>query len=662
MTKKHLIIALVLSLVLVLLCGSTALAADPLKVSMELSKKKFTGPEEITVSISVSNVGESDLPGAVTLYYPSGKKVEEFGSPKLAVGHSKNWSGTWTVTEEELQAGKITFQLKYSIYDYDGNLVNKKKNFSKTIEYSGADPVLEVNRTVKPAVAQKGQEVSVIYDITNAGSVDVTNVTIKENSAISSKSGTIDSLAVGETKSYTFTATMGSKDLTSSATVSCKSGGKTFTQKTDAATIKYGEVKLSATLSADKKGGAPGDTLKLTLKLKNSGTVDFNNIEVTDPVLGSVFTGVTVPKGETVTLEKEITITETQDLQFSVTADDATGEQVETATGRVNVIATDPTQQIVLRVESEADRQEVYEIPGTVRFKVTVFNDSAVEVKNITVKAVDVSLYTFDSIPAGESASFTRDMAISMPGSFQFTANCKDVLGQAQSFASNTIPIYQATVTPEPTVEPIPTPVVPTYERIPTEEDIKAPEWMTKLDGIAEYAKYAFAGLAGILLILLLIGAIRRVAAKSHSNKAMDHLDGANYRDYSTAVKAKKRSEISGNEVNEPDVSVPEEVENTVQDSELMAETLKRLYDEKPEEAAAEVIGEQVEAAAETVSEESIAQVEAAAEAVEEAVESVTEAAETATEAAEETATKVTPEVESAARAAMNARKRRTRK
>lgn len=658
MTKKHLIITLVLVFALVLLCGTTALAADSLKVSMELSNKKFTGPEEITVSISVSNVGESDMPGPVTLYYPSGKKVEEFGAPKLAVGHSKNWSGTWMVTQEELQAGKITFQLRYSLYDYDGNLVNKKKNFSRNITYSGADPVLEVNRTFKPSIAQKGQEVSVVYEITNTGAVDVTNVTIKENSAISSKSGTIDSLAVGETKSYTFTATMGTKDLTSSATVSCKAGGKTFTQKVDAATVKYGEVKLSANLSADKKGGAPGDTIKLTLKLKNSGNVDFSNVSVTDPALGTVFSDVTVPKGETLVLEKEVTIQESMDLQFTVNAEDATGEPLETASGRVNVIAVDPTQQIVLRVETEADREEVYEIPGTVRFKVTVYNDSVVEVKNITVKAVDVSLYTFDSIPAGGSATFTRDMAISMPGSFQFTANCKDVLGQSLSFASNAIPIRQTSVTPAPTKEPVPTPVVPSYERIPTEEDIQAPEWMIKLDGIAEYAKYAFAGLAGLLLVLLLIGAVRRAVAKGHSQKAMDHLQGANYRDYSTAVKPKNRSEISGNEVNEPDVSVPEE-DGTAQDSELMAETLKRLYEEKAGEKA-ETAGELTEEITEAAAEETAAAAEEAIETVAAAEEAVNEAAETADAKTAEPAT--TPEIESAARAAMDARKRRTRK
>ena len=90
MIRKRLLLALVLGIALVLLCASAALADDPMKVSMELSTNKFSAPKSITVSITVTNVGDVDMPGPVTLYYPSGKKVEEFGSPTLAVGASKN--------------------------------------------------------------------------------------------------------------------------------------------------------------------------------------------------------------------------------------------------------------------------------------------------------------------------------------------------------------------------------------------------------------------------------------------------------------------------------------------------------------------------------------------------------------------------------------------
>lgn len=632
MIRKRLLLALVLGIALVLLCASAALADDPMKVSMELSTNKFSAPRSITVSITVTNVGDVDMPGPVTLYYPSGKKVEEFGSPTLAVGASKNWSGEWTVTQKELEAGKITFKIKYSVYsdevDENGEntLVNKTKNFSKKIQYTGADPELEIERTIMPQTAQKGQEVSVTYEITNVGPVDVSGITIKENTTISTKSGTIDSIAAGETGKYTFTAVMGTKDLTSNATISYKAGGKTFTSKVDSATVKYGEVKLSATLTADKKGGAPGDTVKLTLKLKNSGTTDFTNVTATDAALGTVFSNEKVPAGETLALEKELTITETQDIQFTVKGEDGTGKEVETATGRISVIATDPTQQIVLNLEASADRDKVYKLPGTVRFSFVLHNDSAVEVKNVTVKAVETPLYSVESIPAGESVSFIRDTEVSMAGSYQFTASCKDVLGQTLNFDSNAIPIAYAEPTPVPTEAPLVTPPAPATEPLPTDQP--EPEWLDQAEGVAGIAKWILAGVGGLLLLLLLIGAVRRGKSRSDSKKAMDHLEGATYRDYGTKPKH-RRSEIN-NGGTEADHAAAAENENSAHSSELMAETLKRLYDEKaPEQTvkeAAEVVTEVADKAAEEAAAPAAETAEKAAEVSPETAEAVKEA------------------------------------
>ena len=637
MNRKRLFLALALGVVLVLLCASAALAERPIKVSMEFSKYKLSGPEKITVSITVTNIGDGDLPAPVTLYYPDGSKIEDFGSPTLSVGKSKRWTGDWDVTQEQLNDGKVTFSVRYSAYDGpagdDGEPTLKahKLNFSKDVTNLGTDPQITVKRTITPTTAQKNQEVSVTYEVTNSGDVEVTSVNIKENAGVSAKSGTIASIAVGATESYTFTATMGTKDITSAATISYKAGGKSYSKKVESTTIKHGEVKLSATLKADKKGGAPGDTVKLTLTLKNSGTLDFTNVTVTDPILGTVFEGQEVKAGKELTLEKDVTVTDTQELQFTVKADESTGKGVETATGRIKITAMDPSQLIALRVEAEADRDVIYKRPGTVRFSVVVHNDSAVEVKNISVKSGDVTLYSFDSIAAGEHASFIRDVDANLTdemksGTFRFVASCKDQLDQVLTFNSNDIVINYVEQTPVPTAPPQVTPPKPAEEPMPTDQP--EPDWLGQAETLADGAKWIFAAIACILLVLLLIGAVRRGKSRSESRKAMDHLDGANYRDYSAVPKRGKRSEISngGTEEEKPAAEeekpeAKEEVENTVQSSELMAETLRKLYSDKTEDAA-EVVTETVE---EAVEEKAEAAAEAAGEAVEEEKKAVEE-------------------------------------
>ena len=245
----------------------------------------------------------------------------------------------------------------------------------------------------------------------------------------------------------------------------------------------------------------------------------------------------------------------------------------------------------------------------------------------------------------GKSSSFVRDINANLTdkmqsGTFRFVASCRDQLDQTLQFESNDVVINYVEQTPVPEEPPLVTPPKPASEPMPTDQP--EPEWLDQAETIADGAKWIFAAVAGILLILLLIGAVRRGKSRSESKKAMDHLEGANYRDYSAVPKRGQRSEISNGGTTEDKPAaeddkpeVKEEVENTVQSSELMAETLRRLYSDKAEETA-----------------------EAVTEAVEEKAEAAAEAAETAAADAAEAA----QEVKSAAEETGGARRRRCRK
>ena len=628
MRRKQLWLALALGLVLALLCAGSALAAtSTLEFKMELNSSEFFEPKTITISFTVTNTGNTAMPGPVRLFYPDGSQVTEFGEPVLGAGASKNWTGNWAVTKDELVAGKISFKVVYTDYNEDGELKEYPIAVSKHIQYKGGEPKIDVSRTILPQVAQEGQDVSIIYEITNSGPSDITAVTIQENAAGKDKAS-VGEIKSGDTAKYTFTVTMKKKDITSQATVTYKSGGKTYTSKVDAAVIKFGKVNLTATLSADKKGGIPGDTVKLTLKLKNSGTTDFSDVLVTDEKLGIVFSDQTVKAGETLTLEKDLTITETQELLFTVRGDNGAGGEVETATGKVKITAKDPNQDIVLEVDAVPDRTEVYQIPGgIVSFRVTVTNKSAVDVENVNVKAVDTTLYTFEKIPAGESKYFVRDTEITMPGIFQFTANVKDQLGETVSFKSNEVEIQLTDPPADPTQAPaITVPPQPAEITVPpqllylADEDAdpdlldrivpadagnvdpedqarveaiekafrngEEKEKLDRIDDVANKAKWILAAVAGALFLLLLIGAVRRIILKGQSAKALDHLEGSSYRNYSAMPKGRRRSEINRGE-EKPEASPAQQPpEKPAQGSEVMAETLQMLYARRNQENA----------------------------------------------------------------------------
>ena len=583
--KKRILVLLMLVPLFVLGLSCAAMAEDPVKLEMALSATRFSGPAEVTVSIRVTNTTDEDMPGPLALYYPTGKMITEFGTPTLSAGQSLTWEGAWTVTEDQIKAGKVIFAMQYSYLAEDGSIARKQANYYCPIEDAGAVAQVEINRYITPSMARNGQKVSVIYEIVNTGTIDVTDLTIKEASAISKESGKIDLIKAGEKETYTFTVTMAKKDLTSSATVSYKAAGKTYAETLGKQVIKYGDVKLTATLTADKKGGSQGDTVKLTLKLKNTGKSDYENITVTDATLGTVFSGLTVKAGETLTQEKEITISKSASYQFTVTGA-SSGNTIETATDPLTVTMVDPDKAVGLIVTAQVDEPVVYVLPTVVKFTVSVTNNSAAEAKDVTVSASNVDLYNFESIPAGETRTFVRDVMVEMAGNFRFDARIANQLGETETFSSELIRISHATPTAAPTAVPIPKPVVPEMEQLPTYEGL--PPYLTTAQNVMGIAQWVFLAIGAAAVVLIIVGAVGRAKNAAQSAGAADHLERDGYRDYTQAVPAKHRHEMPTEDAEQPTPKAEEAPVEAApaEDAAAVTDKLAELYPDAAKEPA----------------------------------------------------------------------------
>jgi len=590
--KKILVLLMLAALLVLGLSGAAMAAEEPISLDMKLSATRFSGPAEVTVTIKVSNTTDADMPGPMALYDPNGKIIETFGTPTLSAGQSKTWEGTWMVTEDQIKAGKVIYTIRYSVALEDGSTTLKQKSYFCTIEDAGAVAQVEINRDITPSMARNGQKVSVIYEIVNTGTIDVTDVVIKEGSTISKTNGKIDLVKAGEKESYTFTVTMAKKNLTSNANISYKAGGKTYTETIGDQVIKYGDVKLTATLAADKKGGNAGDTVKFTLTLKNTGKSDYQNVTVTDPSLGTLFTGLTVEAGKTITQEKEITIAKSASYQFTVTGTDASGNTVETATDRIAITAVDPAKVVSLAVKAEVDKPIVYSLPAVVKFTVSVTNTSEVEAKDVVVSATKVDLYTFDSIPAGETRTFVRDVRVEMAGNFRFDARVENQLEETETFYSELVRVIHSTPTTAPTQVPIAKPVLPEKEELPTQDGL--PPYVSTVQNVLGIAQWVFLAVGVAALALVIVGLAGRAKNAAQSAKASDHLERNGYRDYTQAVSAKKRHVMpeDASTEDEPTAAAPveeapaEEAREEAADPAAVSDKMAELYPEAAQEEA----------------------------------------------------------------------------
>lgn len=566
---------------LVSIAGAESTASTlPIKVELDFSKYQFTAPEEITVTIRVTNVTDEKFTSPVSVLDPNGSIIEAFGTPLLDAGASQSCTIAWNVTQADLNAGQLAFRVRYPRKDENGIVSNA--NFVKRISQVQAEPEIQVSRTITPGIARKGQEVSVVYEIRNVGTVDVTGVRIKESSAVSSNTASIGAIPAGEKKSHTFTVTMGTKNITSNATVTYSAGGKSYTEKVADAAIKYGTVNLTATLTADRKGGNVGDEVKLTLTLKNTGKKNITGITVTDPTLNTVFTDVTVDAGKTVKLEKTITMTETAEYQFTVTGmEGKTG--IETATGRLPLTAIDPAKAPSLTVETTASTDVVFTLPSVIRFTTTVTNTGNYDAKNITVSSSGVSLANIALLAPGESFTTMRDVQVNMVGKFRFDATLRNELDEATTFEGNIIQVQQAAPTSVPTQVPVTTPQPFVAEELPTEDTL--PAAVTTFQSVLTTLYYIFAVLAVISAVLLAASIAGRVMNRPKDGQ--EQLQLSERRNYTEEVPEDERVMIADESENAPEA---EEKPETAETADAVQTADDVAANEKPASAEAQQV------------------------------------------------------------------------
>ena len=140
MKKRLMILAVVLLAAMAWLCPAGAESKQrDMKIGMILSSTTVSEGETIRVQITLTNTSGKDFPGPAKLFGPNGKKIKDFSEPVLKDGESVSWEGDWTVTEKQLNEGRITYTVRYPAMDENGVSRNHAKHFSKKITAAQPD-------------------------------------------------------------------------------------------------------------------------------------------------------------------------------------------------------------------------------------------------------------------------------------------------------------------------------------------------------------------------------------------------------------------------------------------------------------------------------------------------------------------------------------------
>ena len=528
--------ALLLSILAVmLLFALPASAAESISFSLSVEPASLTEPGPVTVSVRVANTGDADLTEPVSLQDPDGQIVTAFGDGGQALikqGEYVTAQQTYNVTREQLSDGKLTYTLSYNQVDENGNVVVQTLAKSAEIAYTGTHVDLTVNRTIDPEVVRRDKTVNVQYELYNAGNVEIKNIRVRENSSVSGTSQTIASLAPGERKTIQFTATMGGSDMTSAGRVTYTAGEDTQTISLPDVTIPRANpgLELGDILTADQTAITNGETVTLTLTIKNNGNITYSNITVTDAKYGELFTNLTLGAGETLVKEKQFTLSESTAFKYTITLPDNTGTTSTVTSNEVKVSVYDPAQVLMLNLMAEADTPTIASSPADVAFTLTLTNNSSFEAKNVQLKHGSTEIYTVESLKPGEATSITRMFTVSQAGKFRFTASAKDPLDNTVSFDSNEIVLTYAAPVITATLAPIVTPApLVTVTAAPIE--VLEPATV-QTNQLLRYAAIALAALFAVTFALFIVSTVMRAKRRSVSRSAYDHMDLADKRDY----------------------------------------------------------------------------------------------------------------------------------
>jgi len=265
--------------------------------------------DTITYTFTVTNTGEVtlnditliDIVGGVTI---SGGPIASLAP---AASDSTTFTGTYTLTQTDVDAGTFTNTASVTGTPPVGNIVSDVDNDTQTLA-SAAAIDLQKTGTLNLGAnsrADAGDTITYAFTVTNTGNVTLTNITLADTvGGITINGGPIASLAPGASNSTTFTGsyTLTQTDVdagtfTNTATVTgtppsgpnvtdSDDDTRTITPAPSMDLVKTGTLNLGANSRADA-----GDTITYAFTVTNTGNVTLSNITLADTVGGITING-----------------------------------------------------------------------------------------------------------------------------------------------------------------------------------------------------------------------------------------------------------------------------------------------------------------------------------------------------------------------------------
>ncbi|MFB7952301.1 hypothetical protein [Streptomyces sp. NPDC056045] len=316
----------------------------------------------------------------------------------LAVGETMTCTGSYTVTQEDGEAGSITNIA--TAHGRSGNETIDSPPDDVTLE-TRAGPGVRLEKSADDTrVYEAGEKVTYTYTVTNTGPEQLTDLSIVDDRVTTGVTCQAYTLApagqAGDSTTCTGTYTITDADaeqgsVTNVATAHGRSEGRDVQSKPDDVTVPVAsELGLRLEKSADdSRVYRPGDEVAYTYTVTNTGNATLTGVGVTDDLVPDVDCPLptTLAPGASTTCTGTYTVTE---------ADAARGTVINVAaahgrSGSTEVVSE--PDEVVLRAGTEpglhlaktVDDSRVYRVGDEVTYTYTVTNTGSQELTGLSV-------------------------------------------------------------------------------------------------------------------------------------------------------------------------------------------------------------------------------------------------------------------------------------
>ena len=514
--------SVLLCVLMLCVCAVASADADPIRVSSLSEPQSVISEQDVSITIKIYNSSQADMLDEITLFNPLGVSVEKYSG--LKGEQSVTYTGKWHVTKEQIEKGKISYYIQYTVDTGSGPQV-ATRTVPVTIQTEEAAPQLTASYSVSPASAREGQMVTLSYTLSNTGNVELRNIVI-ENDGVSKEKLSQPSLSVGEKVTITDTFEMGKKELVSKPSITyqaAESNKKLTISDLARKTITVAEDGLEIELAAENTEDVyPGEKIKLTVNLKNTGDGSYTGLKAMLSDGTEVASGMDLAAGASIKKEIEWAVPADTTLTASVSGTDHNGDNVAVMSSELAIRTQDASRALLLNVYADVAQTVIHSEPAVVRFGVVVENIGQTDAATLTIEQAGTTVAKIPSLPAGESRTMVFDLETSIAGKFQFVVKGRDADGNERAYESNILQLAYVAPTPTPTAVPTPTPVPPTPTPAPTATPVP-----TLGDIIAEKVNpvvlYSIAGvLAALLVIVLTVSGVTSAKRKKRMAQAID--------------------------------------------------------------------------------------------------------------------------------------------